>query len=450
MSLESLPEPVIYLTQDRPIHLSPAFDTVISAQQLTILGCGFHHSRWQNAGIQLREIMQESTPVIRETAALASFCEEAAKSAYVTVDTEFIRDKTFWPKLCLIQVAHETGAACIDPLAAGIDLAPLYALLADGAVLKVFHAARQDLEIFFLATGQVPSPLFDTQVAAMVCGFGDQVGYEALIQRTLSKQVDKSSRFTDWSQRPLTERQLAYALADVTFLRDAYAKIRAMLDQSGRDAWLAEEMAVLADPATYQLDPEEAWQRVKVKGGNPRMRAIVKELATWREIEAQTKDLPRSRVMKDDAILDVATHAPKTPGELEALRSIPRGFAASRQGQAVMQAVERGLALPKDQLPKGEPRGPIPGPEVGATSDLLKVLLKRCAEREGVAPRLIASMEDIERIAMDDHADVPALKGWRRSLFGEEALALKHGHIGLGLKKGRVEAFALQPGDPSG
>lgn len=391
--------------------------------------------------------MQNSVPVIRETQALARFCDEAAKSAYVTVDTEFIRDKTYWPRLCLIQVAHDTDAACIDPLADGIDLAPLYALLSDPQVLKVFHAARQDLEIFYHATGNVPAPLFDTQVAAMVCGFGDQVGYEALIQKTLGEQVDKSSRFTDWSQRPLTERQLVYALADVTHLREAYQKIRKMLDKSGRDGWLAEEMAILADPATYQLDPEDAWQRIKMRGGNPRMRAIVRELATWREMEAQSKDIPRNRVMKDDAILDIATNAPKNAAELEGLRSIGRGFAASRQGQGVLQAVAKALALPKDQLPKGEPRGPIPGPEVGATTDLLKVLLKRCAEREGVAARVIASMDEIERIAMDDHADVPALKGWRRSLFGEEALALKHGRIGLGLKNGRVEAFPLQPGE---
>ena len=387
--------------------------------------------------------MTAPVPVITDTAALAAFCAQAAQSPYVTVDTEFIRDKTYWPILCLVQVAHDDGAACIDPMAPGIALDPLYALLADPGVLKVFHAARQDLEIFYHATGHVPAPIFDTQVAAMVCGLGDQVGYEALIQKLVGAQIDKSSRFTDWSRRPLTERQLAYALADVTYLRQAYAHIQAQLDESGRAAWLAEEMAILADPATYRLDPEDAWERIKTRGGNPRFRAIVRALATWREVEAQTRDQPRGRILKDDVILDIASNAPRNAAELEGLRSVPRGFAASRQGQGVLQAVAQALALPKESLPRGEARGPIPGPEVGPTSDLLKVLLKRCAEREGVASRLIASSEDLERIAMDDGADVPALKGWRRALFGEEALALKRGEIALALHRGKVETVRL-------
>lgn len=388
--------------------------------------------------------MSEPVPVLTDTDALAAFCEEARAEAYVTVDTEFIRDKTYWPKLCLVQVATARAAVCIDPLSEGIDLAPLHALLDDASVLKVFHAARQDLEIFYHATGRVPAPIFDTQVAAMVCGFGDQVGYEALIAKTVGARIDKTSRFTDWSRRPLSERQLAYALADVTHLRGAYDYLAARLETTGRAHWLAEEMAVLADPATYELDPQDAWKRIKTRGGNPRFKAIVRALAVWREREAQTRDVPRNRVMKDDVLMDVAANAPGDAQALDALRSVPRGFAASRAGQGVLAAVAEAQAIPKDRLPKSDGRAPPPPAHVGPVTDLLKVLLKRNCEVENVASRLVASGDDLEAIALDDNADVPALKGWRRALFGEDALALKRGELALVVENGRVEVVALE------
>lgn len=374
---------------------------------------------------------------ITDSEELAAFCAELRRHAYVCVDTEFIRDKTYWPQLCLIQLSAAADgdpgdgpAACVDVLAEGLDLQPVYELLADEGVLKVFHAARQDLEIFFIRTGRVPAPIFDTQVAAMVCGYGDQVGYEALVRKICRSDLDKSSRFTDWAARPLEAKQLRYALADVTHLRRIYESLAAQLETSGRADWLTEEMGVLTNPETYRTDPDEAWRRLKHRNAKPRMLAVLKEVAAWREREAQSRDVPRNRILRDDSLLDVAASAPTDGKALKRIRGLPGGFADGKFGAALLAAVERGLALPKEDRPVVERTEPLPS-TLQPLVDLLKVLLKANAAEAGVASRLVANADDLERIAADDAADVPALKGWRRKLFGDQALALKHGRIAL-------------------
>jgi ribonuclease D len=369
--------------------------------------------------------------------ALVSFCESLKGADYIAVDTEFLREKTYWSQLCLVQVAGPKEAVAVDPLAEGIDLAPLHGVMRDESILKVFHAARQDVEIFHHLTGFVPTPLFDTQVAAMVCGFGDSVGYETLISKLTTARIDKSSRFTDWSQRPLTDRQLTYALADVIHLRPAFEKLRRRLQRTGRSHWLEEEMAVLNDPATYLVEPEEAWQRLKVRSGKPRFMGILKELAAWREREAQRRDLPRGRVLRDEALLEIAAHAPTTVDDLARTRGMGRGFAEGRQGADVLAAVQSGLSLSDDQLPRLEPREDAP-PGLSPIVEMLRVLLKMKCEENHVASKLVASSSDLEAIAADDAAPVPALSGWRRELFGADALALKHGRIALAIVDRRV------------
>ncbi|WP_448187274.1 ribonuclease D [Azospirillum sp. sgz301742] len=375
--------------------------------------------------------------LITTTPDLEAFCRDLAGAEYITVDTEFLREKTYYPQLCLVQVAGPTSAAAIDPLAEGIDLTALIEVLNDPKVLKVFHAARQDVEIFFQLTGKIPHPLFDTQVAAMVCGFGDSVGYETLVTKLAGARIDKSSRFTDWSQRPLTDRQLHYALSDVTHLRPAFEKLRKRLHKTGREHWLEEEMAVLTDPATYQGDPENAWMRLKVRTNKPRFMAILKELAAWREREAQRRDLPRSRVLRDEAMLEIASHAPATIDDLARTRGMGRGFAEGRQGADVMAAVQRGLDVPESELPRLEPREELPA-GTAPIVELLRVLLKMKCDENHVASKLVASAADLEAIAADDEAEVPALHGWRRELFGNDALALKHGRIALAILDRRV------------
>jgi ribonuclease D len=375
--------------------------------------------------------------LITTTPDLEAFCRDLEGADYITVDTEFLREKTYYPQLCLVQVAGPNTAAAIDPLAEGIDLTALIDVLNDPKVLKVFHAARQDVEIFFQLTGKIPHPLFDTQVAAMVCGFGDSVGYETLVTKLAGARIDKSSRFTDWSQRPLTDRQLHYALSDVTHLRPAYEKLRRRLHKTGREHWLEEEMAVLTDPATYQGDPENAWMRLKVRTNKPRFMAVLKELAAWREREAQRRDLPRSRVLRDEAMLEIAAHAPNTIDDLARTRGMGRGFAEGRQGADVMAAVQRGLDVPESELPHLEPREEPPA-GIAPIVELLRVLLKMKCDENHVASKLVASAADLEAIAADDDAKVPALHGWRRELFGNDALALKHGRIALAILDRRV------------
>jgi ribonuclease D len=378
--------------------------------------------------------------IITDTGALAAFCSRLSTAPFITVDTEFLRESTFWAQLCLVQMAGPDEAAIIDPLAPGIDLAPFYSLMADERVIKVFHAARQDIEIFVKQADAVPRPLFDTQVAAMVCGYGDQVSYDQLVHRITGHQLDKTSRFTDWSRRPLSGKQVAYAIADVTYLRDVYRSLSAQLERQGRTEWVAEEMAVLSDIDTYRTLPTEAWQRLKMRVKKPRQLAILQELAAWREREAQERDVPRGRVIKDDAIYEIALQQPRDAEALARLRSIPRGFERSSTARGILAVVEEALARPEGELPR-IPRQ-RPGSEyASAAAELLKVLLKMVAEEHGVAARIVANSDDLERLAADDHAGIPALQGWRRQLFGEQALALKRGDLALSMSPRGVVAI---------
>ena len=375
--------------------------------------------------------------VITSTSELAKFSKSFRAQPYVAVDTEFMREKTYWPILCLIQAAADGAEAIIDPLAEGIDLAPFLDILTDKKVVKVFHAARQDLEIFHRLIGDVPAPLFDTQIAAMACGFGDQIGYEPLMRTLLKAKIDKGSRFTDWARRPLTEAQLSYALSDVTHLRDAYPLLTDSLEKRERKHWVEEEMEALYDGDLYFVKPEKAWRRLKLKGVRPKEMGVVLKLAEWREREAQSKDIPRNRIIKDETIFELARLQPKDTKALARARSVPTGFERSRSGAAIIEAIKEGGTLPKESLPAVEKpeREKAPADVI----ELLKVLLKRQCETYHVAPKLIASSADIEIIARDDEADVPALTGWRRDVYGEMALRLKRGEIAMKLNKGRVD-----------
>lgn len=374
--------------------------------------------------------------LISTTQALSDACQRLASHPFVTVDTEFLRETTYYPKLCLIQLASRDEAVLVDPLAPELDLTPFFGLMTNESVIKVFHAARQDLEIIWLMGRVLPVPLFDTQVAAMVCGYGDSVGYEQLANDLAKARIDKSSRFTDWSRRPLTEAQLSYAESDVTHLRDVYLRLKEDLEASGREGWVAEEMAILNSPSTYEVKPENAWQRLKGRIRKPREMAALIELAAWREREAQTRDVPRQRVLKDDALMDIVQRAPRSVEALAELRSVPNGFERSRAGGEVLAALERAAALDPKSLPRVErERG---RPTNGAVLDLLKVLLKAVADAERVAPKIIATTDDLEAIASDDLDGVAALQGWRREVFGDKALALKNGALGLRIERGRV------------
>jgi ribonuclease D len=380
--------------------------------------------------------------IITDNAALSAFCSRLSTAPFVTVDTEFLRENTFWAQLCLIQMAGPDEAAIIDPLAGGFDLAPFYALMADERVTKVFHAARQDIEIFVKQAGSVPKPLFDTQVAAMVCGYGDQVSYDQLVYRVTGDQIDKSARFTDWSRRPLSPKQIAYAISDVTHLREVYLSLSAQLAEQDRTTWVDEEMAMLTDIETYKTHPEDAWQRLKMRVKHPRQLAILQVLAGWREREAQSRDVPRGRVLKDEAIYEVALQQPRDAQALARLRTIPRGFERSSAARGVLAAVAEAFEIPETALPRVPRTRPAPE-HASAAVELLRVLLKMVAEEHGVAARIIASSEDLERIAANDRADVPALKGWRRRLFGEQALALKSGDLALSLSRRGIIAINI-------
>jgi len=369
---------------------------------------------------------------IDDTESLAAFCDRLKSAEFITVDTEFVRERTYWPQLCLVQVGGPDEARAIDALADGIDLGPLYDLLTNPAILKVFHAARQDIEIFLHMSGRVPAPLFDTQVAAMVCGFGDAVSYEVLASQLAKARIDKSMRFTDWTQRPLIDRQLHYALADVTHLRIAYEKLRKKLDKNNRLGWLQQEMDELTDPATYRVAPEEAWRRLKPRSSSPRFLAVLREVAAWREREARERDLPRQRVVRDETLSEIAAHAPTTVAELTRVRGLGKGQVEGKIGAALLEAVGRAQALPDDLCPRPPERMDLPK-GIGPVVDLLKVLLKLKCDEHDVAQKLVACSADLEMIAADDNADVPALHGWRRDLFGDDALKLKHGRIALGL-----------------
>ncbi len=381
---------------------------------------------------------------IDNTESLAAACADLRKAEFVAIDTEFMRESTFWPQLCLIQAAGGDREVLIDPLAEGIDLAPFYELLKDTDVQKVFHACRQDLEIFFhMGGGVIPKPLFDSQVAAMAVGLGDSISYDNLVRALAGTSLDKGSRFTDWSRRPLSDKQKTYALADVTYLRDIYPKLRDMLARVKRESWLAEEMDLITDPATYQMHPEDAWKRLKLRKLTPQWLAGLKAAAFWRETEAQTRDIPRNRIMKDDGLYELAHAAPTTTDELKALRAVPKGFERSKPAERLINLMNEAMADPKAYAPKIDKPRPAP-PNLGPVVEILKVYLKVAAEREEVAARLIATVPDLEKLAADDEADIAALKGWRRAVFGADAIRLKHGEIALVLENGRVEAVELE------
>jgi ribonuclease D len=372
--------------------------------------------------------------LLTTSAEVATLCAELAREPYVAVDTEFMRDRTYWPKLCLVQLAGAKRHAAIDPLAKGIDLAPLCALMVNAQVLKVFHAARQDIEIFHRMTGAVPTPLFDTQLAAMVCGYGEEVGYETLVGQIAKGRVDKSSRFTDWARRPLSAQQLNYALGDVIHLRVIYERLKRQLEQTGRTEWVAQELADLTNPATYNPPIEDAWKRIKVRSRDPRFLAVLRALAAWREGEAQRRDVPRNRIVRDDLLLEIAANRPTSVEELSKLRriSLDRPSAA-----AVVDAVQAALALPENKLPRLEPPPKLPR-GIGPLIELLRVLLKLKCEEHHVAQRLVATTGDLEAIATQERPDVAALKGWRFEVFGRSALALKRGELGLAIANGQI------------
>jgi ribonuclease D len=381
--------------------------------------------------------------LIETTQELSQACARLAQHDYVAVDTEFIREQTFWPRLCLIQLAGPADEILVDPLSAGIDLDPFYRLMADERMVKVFHAARQDLEIVWTQARLIPHPIFDTQVAAMVCGFGEAVSYVNLVKQITGRDLDKSSRFTDWSRRPLSPKQLTYALGDVIHLRDIYVRLKAELERTGRAGWLDEEMADLTNPAIYESHPEDAWRRLKLRVRNRKGLAVLMELAAWRERNAQALDVPRSRILRDEALYDIANHAPGDLSELTKLRTLSEGFGRSARAKEIVEAVQRGLKRDFSTLPPLHSGLPMPAEKV-ALLDLMRVLLKGCAARHKVAPRIIADGDDLERIATEDEPDVPAMKGWRYELFGEVAMQLKRGEVALKVEDGEVVPIAVE------
>ena len=390
-----------------------------------------------------RRIEYPSPSLISDTDSLAALCSRLRTEPFVTVDTEFMRERTYYPELCVVQLGGERENAVLDTMAAGLDLAPLGALLRDTAVLKVFHAARQDIEIFLELFGTVPEPLFDTQVAAMVAGFGDQVGYDALVAALTGGQIDKAHRFSDWSARPLSPAQVSYAAADVTHLHTAYLRLRERLEREGRTDWVLEEMQVLAKPETYRADPEAMWERLRPRTANRRMLGVLRSVAAWREREAQRVNIPRQRLLRDENLLEVAATAPASAEALARCRGITRGFAEGKSGVGLLAAIAAATALPEDALPEA-PRGrdgPRPSP---ALVSLLKVLLAAKCEQHDVAPKLVASSEDIDRLAAEDDPDLPTLTGWRRGVFGEDALALKTGRVALGVAGKRIKLIPAE------
>jgi ribonuclease D len=385
------------------------------------------------------------TPVfISDSASLAALCARLASEPFVTIDTEFIRERTYWPELCVVQLGGVSDVAVIDAQAEGIDLAPLGALLANESVVKVFHAARQDVEIFLLMFGATPTPIFDTQIAAMVGGFGDQVGYDALVSALTGAQIDKSHRFSDWSARPLSASQLAYAAADVTHLRVVYEKLLERLTREGRTDWVQEEMAALTEPALYRADPETMWLRLKLRPNSRRQAGLLRAIAAWREREAQRVNIPRGRLLKDEAIPEIAALAPDTAEELTRARGVTRGFAEGKSGLSLLAAIAEAKTLGEHDLPEIAPRAdrdaPRPSPAVIA---LLRVLLAAKSEEHGVAPRMLASGEDLDRLATEESPDVPATQGWRWRMFGEDAMALREGRIAIAARGRRVRLVRL-------
>ena len=381
--------------------------------------------------------------VIADSTSLTKLCDRLIKSPYITVDTEFMRDQTYWPRLCLVQIAYEHEAAAIDTLAKGINITPLLNLLTNSRILKIFHAARQDLEIFYRLMGRLPSPIFDTQIAAMVCGFGDAAGYDTLVRKLTDETIDKSSRFTDWALRPLSQRQINYALGDVTHLRQVYIKLNEMLGQNNRHDWMDEELSILRDTKNYTFEPEDAWRRIKYRAPKPRFLAILKEVAAWREIEAQNKDIPRNRIVRDESLIEISHHAPKNINDLSRARGLSLKKARGSLGKALLNAVKVGLNVPIEELPEVKRDAPLPK-GIGPITDLLKVLLKLKCEKHDVAQKLIATVNDMEQIAaFGQNANVPALQGWRQEVFGIDALRLRSGQLAMVIKNHNLELVEI-------
>lgn len=380
--------------------------------------------------------------VITDQRSLETACTRLAEAPFIAVDTEFMREKTYYPQLCLIQAAGGDVEAIIDPLAPGLNLKPFFALMADPGLEKVFHAARQDVEIFVHLAGDAPRNIFDTQIAGMALGLGESIAYDSLVRARLGRHVDKGARFTDWSKRPLSERQLAYALEDVTHLRDLFPGMRDELLKRGRLDWLREDMAFLSDRAQFITEPEDAWKRLKIRRRTPEYLAALNAAAAWRERMAQEKDLPRGRLLKDEAIMAVAEQRPRHTEALSNVRGVPQGFANSKGGRSLMEALLPAYADPASFMPPYEPPPPSP-PNLGPAVDLLKVLLRQAAETHGVAARLIGATSDLERLAATRSVEDPLVRGWRGEVFGEDALRLMRGEIALCLKGKRVVATPI-------
>lgn len=381
--------------------------------------------------------------LIKNTRELKAFCEKAGSSPYITVDTEFVRETTYWPQLCLIQVGLEEEAVAIDPLAEEIDLKPFFKLLQDSHVTKVFHSARQDIEIFYHLTRKIPTPLFDTQIAAMVCGFGESVGYDVLVQKYARISLDKSSRYTHWARRPLTEKQLAYALGDVIHLRVIYEKLYAKIVAEDRLHWLQDELAILTDPGTYTMDPYAAWQKIRVKSARPRLLAVLRELAAWRETTAQQRNVPRGRVMRDEVMLEFIAASPRSRDDIRQMRGLAPSFLKGKDVEDVLSLIAKAHALPLEDCPQVKGGGASP-PGSSALIEMLRLLLKIKSEKYHVAPKLIATNADLDIIARASDPHAPALEGWRREVFGNAALALKAGKIAIGLKNNQISLISLE------
>jgi len=388
----------------------------------------------------MAEINETTLSIITNTGNLQALCDRLAAAPYITVDTEFMREKTYFSKLCLIQVASPDEAHIIDPLAAGLDLTAFWSVLTDAPVLKVLHSARQDFEIFYQASGKVPNPVFDTQVAAMVLGFADSAGYQTLVEHYCAVKLDKSSRFTDWSQRPLSEKQLKYAIGDVTYLRQIYERMQEQLDSNQRAAWLNEEMAVLTSADTYAIDPEASWRRLKHRSRDPKFLGVLKTIAAWRERTAQVIDIPRGRLVSDDALLQIAAQKPKTAEDLERIRGVSSGFAKGKHGGAILKALEKAQPISPEEVPERKDRSVLRSNPLG---DLLKLLLKARAQEVGIAPKLIASAEDLDRLANTSGETLSVMHGWRYDVFGKEALALKSGRLALAARGKDIEIVEL-------
>ena len=381
--------------------------------------------------------------ILKTSDEIASFCNALSACEFITIDTEFLREKTYYPKLCLVQISGpDKDARAIDPLIEGIDLSPLFALLRNESIMKVFHAGRQDLEIFYNLTGEVASPIFDSQIAAMVCGYGDSISYEKLVANITGGKVDKSSQFTDWSLRPLSDKQLNYALGDVTHLCDIYLHLKDVLEKRGRTDWVKQEDKILSNPATYENDPYKTWERIKIRSPKPRSLAILRELAALREQHAQKRNIPKTWVVRDDALADMAGQAPSNKKQLAKIRNVSKDMAEGKMGDRFLEAIERALSSPQETWPKPKKRKSLQ-PTAIAVVDILKMLLKVISTENEVASKIIASSSDLEEIALDDNADVPALNGWRREVFGQHALDVKHGKLAIGLKNGKIAKLPI-------